>query len=39
MGSKSKNKSLISELLLLKHFSVSHYVRMMCKPFIRIGAG
>jgi hypothetical protein len=39
MGSKSKDVSLVSELLLIKQLSVSHYAGMMYKPFIRIGAG
>ena len=39
MGSKSKDVSLFSELLLIKQLSVSHYAGMMCKPFIRICAG
>jgi len=35
MGSKSKELSLFSELMLIKQFSVAHFVRIKCNTFIR----
>ena len=35
MGSKSKDKSLFLELMLIKQFSIAHIVRIKCNTFIR----
>jgi hypothetical protein len=36
MGSKSKDKSLLSEQMLIKQFSLAHLVHIKCNTFIRI---
>jgi hypothetical protein len=36
MGSKSKGKSLFSELMLIKQLSLAHYVQFRGNIFIRI---
>ena len=36
MGSKSKDKSLFSELMLFKQNSLAHFVHIKCKIIIRI---
>ena len=35
MGSKSKDVSLLLEQMLIKQFSVAHFVRIKCNTFIR----
>jgi len=35
MGSKSKDVSLLLEQMLIKQFSVTHFVRIKCNTFIR----
>jgi hypothetical protein len=36
MGSKSKDKSLVSELMLIKQLILAHYYQMKSNTFIRI---
>jgi len=35
MGSKSKDKSLLLELMLIKQFSIAYLARIKCNTFIR----
>jgi len=36
MGSKSKDKSLFLELMLIKQFSLAYFVHIKCNTIIRI---
>jgi len=36
MGSKSKDKSLFSELMLIQHVILAHFVHIKCNTIIRI---
>ena len=36
MGSKSKDKSLFSELMFLKQSSLAHFAHRKCNTFIRM---